>query len=190
MLGIQKAHVNLTDEPRYFKHLGTDHLIPPRALFVAEAKDNRVRSIPLNSVAENILRVLCSDVTTGSWLFLNRKGKPLGSVKKGWQAACTRAGITDLRPYDLRHTFATRLVERYVPTPVISALLGHSMPVMGIAQSRITSGYAHATWEAMQRAVESLEHDPPDLSVFQTNRDKMRTKATSEESQSETRKVG
>lgn len=190
VLGVQKAHVNLTDEPRYYKHKGRDFIIPPHALFVAQAKDGRVRSIPLNNPAESILRILCKDVTVTRWLFVNREGKPLGSFKKGWQRACERAGIDDLRPYDLRHTFATRLVERYVPTPVISALLGHSMLMAGFQESRITPGYAHATWEAMQKAVESLEYGVPDLSIFQTNRDKIRTKQGSEESETEARKVG
>ncbi|MDQ3821578.1 MAG: tyrosine-type recombinase/integrase [Acidobacteriota bacterium] len=36
------------------------------------------------------------------------------AIKKGFAAACIRAGIEDLRPYDLRHTFATRLLERGV----------------------------------------------------------------------------
>jgi len=40
---------------------------------------------------------------------------------------------------------------------VISALLGHAVPVSGFGHaSRITPGYAHATWEAMVEAVESL----------------------------------
>ena len=115
----------------------------------------------------------------------------LGSIKKDWQRACERAGIDNLRPYDLRHTFATRLVERYVPMAVISALLGHSMAHPGIhLEFRITPGYAHATWEAMQRAVESLEYAVPDLSIFQTNRDKIGTKQVTAESQTEARKAG
>ncbi|GAC1446849.1 MAG: hypothetical protein NVSMB56_09500 [Pyrinomonadaceae bacterium] len=41
---------------------------------------------------------------------------------------------------------------------VISALLGHSTPLTGFGfASRITPGYAHATWDAMVAAVESLE---------------------------------
>jgi integrase len=73
-----------------------------------------------------------------------------------------RAEIEDLRPYDLRHTFATRLVERGVHHFVISALLGHAMPLTGFGfASRITPGYAHATWDAMVAAVESLEHPSP-----------------------------
>jgi site-specific recombinase XerD len=90
------------------------------------------------------------------------------SIKKGFAAACERAKIEDLRPYDLRHTFATRLVERGVHHFVISALLGHSTPLTGFGfASRITPGYAHATWEAMVAAVESLEHPSPfKLNVF------------------------
>ena len=92
----------------------------------------------------------------------NRDGGPLQSIKKGFAAACERAEINDLRPYDLRHTFATRLVERGAHHFVISALLGHSTPLTGFGfASRITPGYAHATWEAMVAAVESLEHPVP-----------------------------
>jgi integrase len=87
--------------------------------------------------------------------------------RKGFAAACERAGIDDLRPYDLRHSFATRLEERYVHQYTISALLGHARPVSGFGhESRVTPGYAHATWEAMQRAVESLEYSPTEIVVF------------------------
>ncbi|HEY0349162.1 MAG TPA: tyrosine-type recombinase/integrase, partial [Pyrinomonadaceae bacterium] len=73
-------------------------------------------------------------------------------------AACVRAGIENLRPYDLRHTFATRLVERGVHHFVISALLGHATPIAGFGYaSRMTPGYAHATWEAMVDAVKTLD---------------------------------
>src|SRR5438034_10832079 len=86
----------------------------------------------------------------------------LRAIKKGFAAACQRAGVDDLRPYDLRHKFPTRLLERGVQQFVISALLGHSTPITGFGQtSRITSGYAHATWELMVGAVESLEQPLP-----------------------------
>jgi hypothetical protein len=69
--------------------------------------------------------VLVGDETTGRWLF-SKNGQPIKSIKKGFSSACERAGIEDLRPYDLRHTFATRLVERNVQTIIISELLGHT----------------------------------------------------------------
>jgi len=80
------------------------------------------------------------------------------AIKKGFAAACARAGIENLRPYDLRHTFATRLLEQGVHHYVISALLGHATPMMGFgAASRMTPGYAHATWDMMVTAVAMLE---------------------------------
>jgi site-specific recombinase XerD len=139
-------------------------LIPPGAVLVAKGKDGHPRVLPLNRVARSVFKLLVEEPTTGEWLFTNRDGGPMKSIKKGFAAACERGDIEDLRPYDLRpydlrHTFATRLVERGVHHFVISALLGHATPLTGFGfASRITPGYAHATWNAMVAAVESLEH--------------------------------
>ncbi|HEV7844512.1 MAG TPA: site-specific integrase [Pyrinomonadaceae bacterium] len=139
-----------------------DVLIPPHAVLVARGKDGHPRILPLNVEAYNVFRVLVEDTTTGEWLFTNRYGNPMKAIKKGFIAACDRAEIDDLRPYDLRHTFATRLVERGVHPFVISALLGHATPLSGFGHaSRITPGYAHATWDAMVAAVESLDQPVP-----------------------------
>ena len=152
----------------------TDALIPPGGMFVLRAKDGRTRTVPLNKMARELFSLLLCDSSTGRWLFLNRDGNPLQSFKKGFAQTCERAGIADLRPYDLRHTFATRLVDR----GVISALLGHSTPVTGFGYaSRITPGYAHVTWEAMARAVETLEAEPPKLNVFQPQSGKSQASA-------------
>jgi hypothetical protein len=84
------------------------------------------------------------------------------TIKTGFNGACRRAKITDLRPYDLRHTFATRLLERGVHQYVISALMGHSASSAGAGLgSRMTSSYAHVNWEIMVRAVEALEEPIP-----------------------------
>jgi len=158
VLEIKKDHVNLSDEARYCRVERTDVLIPPRAVLVAKGKDGRPRVLPLNGVARTVFHILVADCATGGWLFTNRDGEPMQRIKKGFAAACTRAGIADLRPYDLRHTFATRLLERGVHHYVISALLGHSTPLTGGGfASRMTPGYAHVGWETLVRAVEVLE---------------------------------
>lgn len=162
VLAIKKEHVNLADEARYYKVEKTDVLIPPQALLIAKGKDGKPRVVPLNAPARNVFKILVEDTTTGEWLFTNRDGGPMKAIKKGFLAACERAEIEDLRPYDLRHTFATRLVERGVHHYVISALLGHSTPSTGFGHaSRITPGYGHVTWDTMVRAVESLERPLP-----------------------------
>lgn len=159
VLSIKKAHVNLSDQARYYRVAKVDVLIPPRAVLVAKGKDGKPRVLPLNGVAQNVFTILVEDSTTGDWLFTNRDGGQMKAIKKGFTAACVRAEIDDLRPYDLRHTFATRLLDRGVQQYIISALLGHAMPVTGFGYaSRIMPGYAHATWEAMVEAVETLEY--------------------------------
>jgi hypothetical protein len=104
-------------------------------------------------------------------------GSPIKSVKKGFARACERAGIENPRPYDLRGTFATRLAERYVPMdPIISSLLGHTRSSDGFGHaSRITPGYTQATWEAMVRAVKSLEYPPEEIMIFGRAADKIGT---------------
>ena len=155
MLVLKKEHVNLSNEARYCKIQRTDVLIPTKAILVAKGKDGRPRVVPLNTVTQRVFKVLVGDLATGDWLFTNRDDKPMQSIKKGFAAACRRAAITDLRPYDLRHMFATRLLERGVHHYVISALLGHS--TSDGSGSRMTPGYARVSWETMVRAVELLE---------------------------------
>ena len=185
ILLAEKQHVNLSDKSVSYRfserdgaHLAGRVILPPRSLLVAHGKDRTTRVVPLNDAALALLEVLCRDAATGPYLFANRDGSPLLSFKKGFAAACSRAGIEGLRPYDLRHTFATRLQERYVHAYTISELLGHAQPAQGFGQaSRVTPNYSHATWEAMRRAVESLAYEPSEIVVFGAGSGKSREKS-------------
>ena len=188
ILLMGKDHVNLTDSVR---RLRADklYMIPPRSIFVANGKDGTTRMVPLNQTTFRIFEVLVGDETTGRWLF-SKNGQPIKSIKKGFSSACERAGIEDLRPYDLRHTFATRLVERNVQTIIISELLGHTQPLQGFGYaSRITPGYAHATYEAMRRAVDSLECSPV-VTVFEDKSSKNRANQGQGEGENRSVKAG
>ena len=72
-------------------------------------------------------------------------------VKKGYKAALRRAGLTEknYRFHDLRHTFATRLIERGVDPFTVQELGGHASIVT-------TQRYAHPNRESKRRAVASL----------------------------------
>lgn len=52
-------------------------------------------------------------------------GEPVKCVLKGFKAAATAAGLTDVSPHTLRHTAATWLEEGDVDMGRISRLLGH-----------------------------------------------------------------
>ncbi len=78
-------------------------------------------------------------------------GKPVQSIKTAWRTAKRRAGITRrLRPYDLRHGFATQLIARGADVGTVAALMGHASPVMTLRH------YQHVLTAQKQRAVEAL----------------------------------
>lgn len=76
------------------------------------------------------------------------------SIAKAWKTACRLAGLTDLRFYDLRHTFDSRLIERGIAPMVVSRLMGHAAPRDG---SPMTYHYTHATDSTAGNAIDALE---------------------------------
>lgn len=76
-------------------------------------------------------------------------GKPYIDVKKSFKLACGKAGIEDLRFHDLRHTFASRLVEAGVDIVTIRDLLGHF-------SVKMTQRYTHPGKSQKVAAVELL----------------------------------
>jgi integrase len=57
--------------------------------------------------------------------------KDANSFKHRWLSTCERAGVQDLHFHDLRHTFATWLMQAGVDYVVIEKLLGHRLPGTG-----------------------------------------------------------
>ncbi|MCA1850436.1 MAG: tyrosine-type recombinase/integrase, partial [Acidobacteria bacterium] len=62
---------------------------------------------------------------------------------------CKKAGVLNLHIHDLRHTFASRLLERGERETDINKILGHSKLYM-------TTKHLHSSAESRRRAVESL----------------------------------
>jgi len=76
-------------------------------------------------------------------------GKPFGSIKTAWNKAIERAGISNFRFHDLRHTFASYLVMSGADMKTVSELLGHKTMTM-------TERYSHLSDSHKQKAVERL----------------------------------
>lgn len=80
------------------------------------------------------------------------KGHPVTHIRTSWAASLRRAGITRyLKPYDMRHYFATRALGRNADLKSVSKLMGHS-------DTRLTlDTYQHALTECQRDAVELIE---------------------------------
>lgn len=75
-------------------------------------------------------------------------GTQVHSLKRAWSTAKRRAGITRrIRLYDLRHRFATQLLEEGMPAGVVSKLLGHSR------EDTTQRHYLHVTQKHLREAV-------------------------------------
>ena len=70
-------------------------------------------------------------------------------IKSSFHSARTKAGIDDLRFHDLRHTFASRLVQQGVSLYEVMHLTGHKSLEM-------VQRYAHLAPDFQDRAIHAL----------------------------------
>ena len=107
------------------------------------AKGAKTRHVPLNDEALDVLTRWRVGYEGGGFVFANGAGKRIGTVKTAWAGVLKKARIADFRWHDLRHTFASKLVQRGVDLAVVRELLGHG-------DFALTLRYAHL--EPKQRA--------------------------------------
>lgn len=95
------------------------------ALGDAEDEQRKRRAVvPMNRRAYRYLRVLREAATCNH--VIEWGGHRVLSIKKGFRAACDRAGLRDVTPHMLRHTAASWMAEKGVDMFRISRYLGHS----------------------------------------------------------------
>ncbi len=75
--------------------------------------------------------------------------KPLVNLKDPWGMIRKAAGLPDVRPHDLRHSFASVMVSGGASLPVIGALLGHR-------DAKTTARYAHLATDPLKAAADQV----------------------------------
>jgi integrase len=117
-------------------------------------KQRRTHRVPLSDPAVAILRRRQADRDQGRVVRLRDDrvfripGDAASRLKYIWQAIRREVGIQDVRIHDLRHSYASFLVNSGLSLPVIGKLLGH-------ASVKTTERYAHL-YDDTLRAATSL----------------------------------
>lgn len=112
-----------------------------------ETKNGDALGVPLNDLAISVLERRTGQQTSHVFTY---RGKPINQVNtKAWKDALKRAGITDFRWHDLRHTWASWLRQNDVPTWVLQELGGWKSDVM-------VRRYAHMSVKHLQPFADQL----------------------------------
>ena len=113
---------------------------------LTETKSGKSRKIPIS----NKLMEIFKKRNNSQYVFINKDtGEPFKDIKKAFRNILKQAQIKNFRFHDLRHTAATRMVEKGIPLPVVQELLGH-------AKISTTMRYTHAMPEQKQLAIAVL----------------------------------
>ncbi|PPD55579.1 MAG: integrase [Methylotenera sp.] len=117
-------------------------------IHAAQSKNRRPIAVPLNDTAMQVLQRQLGKHETRVFTY---QGKPLKAANtKAWVNALKRAGITDFRWHDLRHTWATWQRQAGTPTHELQRLGGWRTGAM-------VERYAHLAPESLAIAAGRLD---------------------------------
>lgn len=114
-------------------------------LDLSRTKNDEPVHVPLNSEALAAIRSLPSWQERKGPIFrnLNHPGKAVLSNDHWFKPAMKTAGIGDFKWHDLRHTFASWLVQDGVPLDRVSKLLGHKSLTMTMRYAHLAPNQLH-----------------------------------------------
>ena len=112
---------------------------------IPTTKAGKARHVPLSDGALHLLSTMPRN-DKDPWTFANPDtGKPYVSVYCAWHTARTKAGLADVRMHDLRHSFASLLINNGRSLYEVQHILGHT-------QIKTTARYAHLAQDTLLAA--------------------------------------
>lgn len=117
--------------------------------FIPRSKSGKLRHVILNSMAVELLAKQ-PRIEGNPYIFPGKvKGQQLNNPQKAFNRVLKKAGITNFRIHDLRHTHASIAINNGASLYEVQHLLGHS-------QSKTTSRYAHLADETLRKVSDTV----------------------------------
>ena len=118
-----------------------------RGLLHLEDAKAGARDVLLNPPAVEVLGTL---PRSSEWIIPGREhGQPLVNIGKAWRRIRARAGLSDVRLHDLRHSHASAGVAANISLHLLGGLLGHRQP-------RTSARYAHLSDDPLRKASDAI----------------------------------
>lgn len=123
-----------------------------RTATLLKTKNGHRRTAPLNRTVMELLAQVGKVRSITGYVFTTEHGMKVdaSNLRRAFTLAKKKAGVEDFRFHDLRHTFATRLVQQGVELYVVKELMGHKSITM-------TMRYAHHNPESLRFGVDVLD---------------------------------
>jgi integrase len=119
-----------------------------RAWRIPISKSGKARHVPLSDGALALLATMPRSMDC-KWTFANPEtDKPFVSVFCAWNTARKSVGLSDVRMHDLRHSFASLLINSGRTLYEVQHILGHT-------QVKTTQRYAHLSHDTLLAAANS-----------------------------------
>ena len=115
-----------------------------RLVHVIKTKRAKNRIVPMNKTLYETLKALRAEASGPDKVYAWKH------VQKAYEKARAGGRLEGLRLHDLRHTFATRLIQAGVDVFTVQKILGHSTITMSMR-------YVHSFEPEMRAAVEKLD---------------------------------
>ena len=131
-------------------HARWDHVdLEASTLFVPLSKSGKSRYVILNEDAVRVLGSI-SPISGNPYVFPSpTTGRPSASLHFPWKRIRARAALDDVRLHDLRHSFASALVNDGQSLYTVQQLLGH-------ANVKATQRYAHLSKDTLVNAAQAM----------------------------------